>query len=57
MKLYKDDEDFAKIQGMTTEGKIALLESGYMTDAEMVDERKRLQEGAKAVGEDKMLTS
>lgn len=53
IQVYKDDEDFAKIQGMTTEGKIALLESGYMTDAEMADERKRLQEGAKAVGEDK----
>ena len=32
IQVYKDDEDFAKIQGMTTEGKIALLESGYMTD-------------------------
>lgn len=53
IQVYKDDEDFAKIQGMTTEGKIALLESGYMTDAEMANERKRLQEGAKAVGEDK----
>lgn len=53
IQVYKDDDDFAKIQGMTTEGKIALLESGYMTDAEMAEERDRLQKGVESVGKDK----
>lgn len=53
IQAYKDDDDFAKIQSMTTEGKIALLESGYMTDAEMAEERDRLQKGVESVGKDK----
>lgn len=52
VQIYKDDSWFPQISNMTTEGKIALLESGFETDAEFRKSVDQVAYGKSADGTD-----
>lgn len=54
IQIYKDDDAFPRIKDMTTEGKLSLLESGYLTDKEAYEEGKKTEDIAEEVGGNKL---
>lgn len=51
IQYYKDDANFPLISNMTTEGKIALLESGYMNDTDFDKSVSSIRNSAKEIEE------
>lgn len=54
IQVYKDDSRFPQISSMTTDGKIALLESDFKTDAEFQEDIDNQRATAKKVGQSKL---
>lgn len=57
IQVYKDDNRFPEIMNMTTSGKIKLLESNYLTDAELQEEATKKQDYVDNVNSNKFRNS
>jgi len=51
-KRYSNESNYDVLNHLTTDGKIALFDKGFSTEAELEEQRKKMNESAKAVTDD-----